>query len=174
MRALVITVSDSRTAGVRPDLSGPAVVRALEAAGFSVPAAILVPDERDRIEAALREHAAHFVLIVTTGGTGIAVRDVTPEATAAVCERMLPGFGEKMRAEGSRETALAYLSRSTAGVCGRCLVVNLPGSPQGAVTSLRAVLDLIPHALALLSGEATGHPGDQPASHSEARAATAP
>jgi molybdopterin adenylyltransferase len=174
MRALVITVSDSRTAGVRADLSGPAVARALEAAGFSAGSALLVPDEKDRIEAVLREHAVQFPLIVTTGGTGIAARDVTPEATAAACERMLPGFGEKMRAEGSRETALAYLSRATAGVCGRCLVVNLPGSPQGAVTSLRAVLDLIPHALALLSGEAVDHPTGRPAPDSETKAAAAP
>jgi molybdopterin adenylyltransferase len=151
--AVVLTISDSRTRGERPDLSGPAVVASLKAAGFTVEGPLLVPDEQPQIEAALRDYAAHASLIVTTGGTGIAPRDFTPEATRAVCTRVLDGFAERMRAAGARRTPLAALSRAISGTCGRVLIVNLPGSPEGAVTSLEAVLDLIPHALLLLSGE---------------------
>lgn len=151
-RALVLTVSDSRTRGERPDLSGPAVAASLQAAGFKVDGPHLVPDEQPQIEVALRTHAAHAALIVTTGGTGIASRDVTPEATRAVCSRILDGFAERMRAAGARRTPLAALSRAVSGTCGNALIVNLPGSPEGAITSLESVLDLIPHALALLSG----------------------
>jgi molybdenum cofactor synthesis domain-containing protein len=150
--AVVLTISDSRTRGERPDLSGPAVAAALQAAGFAVTGPHLVPDEQPLIEAALREHAGHAQLVVSTGGTGIATRDVTPEATRAVCDRVLDGFAERMRAAGSRRTPLAALSRAISGTCGRALIVNLPGSPEGAVTSLESVMDLIPHALVLLSG----------------------
>jgi molybdenum cofactor synthesis domain-containing protein len=151
-RAVVLTISDSRTRGERPDLSGPAVAASLQSAGFIVEGPHLVSDEQPQIEAALRSHAANVPLVVTTGGTGIAPRDVTPDATRAVCTRILDGFAERMRAAGARRTPLAALSRAISGTCGRALIVNLPGSPEGAVTSLQAVLDLIPHALVLLSG----------------------
>ncbi|HZD76020.1 MAG TPA: MogA/MoaB family molybdenum cofactor biosynthesis protein [Acidobacteriaceae bacterium] len=162
-RAVVLTISDSRTRGERADLSGPAVAASLQAAGFLVEGPYLLADEQPLIESALRAHAASAPLVVTTGGTGIAPRDVTPEATRAVCTRILDGFAERMRAAGARRTPLAALSRALAGACGRSLIVNLPGSPEGAVTSLQAVLDLIPHALVLLSGadahtEAPGKP----------------
>jgi molybdopterin adenylyltransferase len=170
-RAVVLTISDSRTRGERPDTSGPAVVASLQAAGFLVEGPHLVPDEQPQIEtmlgeAALRGHAGQAVLVVTTGGTGVAPRDVTPEATRAVCTRILDGFAERMRAAGARRTPLAALSRAISGTCGRALIVNLPGSPDGAVTSLAAVLDLIPHVLMLLSGadphtEAAGAPPAQ-------------
>jgi molybdenum cofactor synthesis domain-containing protein len=157
IKAVVLTISDSRTRGERPDTSGPAVAASLQAAGFAVEGPHLVPDEQPQIEAMLREaalraHATQALLIVTTGGTGIAPRDVTPEATRAVCDRILDGFAERMRAAGARRTPLAALSRAISGTCGRALIVNLPGSPEGAVTSLEAVLDLIPHAIALLNG----------------------
>jgi molybdopterin adenylyltransferase len=151
-KAVVLTISDSRTRGERPDLSGPAVVASLQSAGFTVEGPHLVPDEQPQIEAALREYAKNAELIVTTGGTGIAPRDVTPEATRAVCSRILDGFAERMRAAGARRTPLAALSRAVSGTCGSALIVNLPGNPEGAITSLEAVLDLIPHALVLLSG----------------------
>ena len=152
-RAVVLTISDSRTRGDRPDTSGPAVAASLQSAGFVVEGPHLVPDEQPEIEAVLRKYAAHAALVVTTGGTGIAPRDVTPEATRAVSTRILDGFAERMRAAGARRTPLAALSRAISGICGRALIVNLPGNPEGAVTSLEAVLDLIPHALALLSGK---------------------
>lgn len=156
-QAVVLTISDSRTSGARPDTSGPGVVQRLRAAGFLVDGPHLVPDEQPQIEAALRRFALPAQLVVTTGGTGIAPRDVTPEATRAVCDRILDGFAERMRAAGERRTPLAALSRALSGSCGQALIVNLPGSPEGAITSLEAVLELIPHALLLLSGAEAHH-----------------
>jgi molybdopterin adenylyltransferase len=157
-KAVVITVSDRSSRGEREDLSGPAVAQELESHGFDVQARVSVPDERAAIEDALREAARRARLVVTTGGTGIGPRDVTPEATRAVCSRLLDGVSELMRAEGLKTTPRAALSR---GVCGTVdladepgtLVLNLPGNPGGAVTSLRAVLPILDHALALLAGK---------------------
>jgi len=153
MTAAVLTVSDSVALGSRVDASGPAVVGALESAGFVVTAREIVPDERPVIEAAIRRLAAKADLVVTTGGTGIAARDVTPEATRAVCDRLVEGVVERMRSEGARKTPLAALSRGVCGICGKALVLNLPGSPAAATESLAAVLDLLPHAMELLRGK---------------------
>jgi molybdenum cofactor synthesis domain-containing protein len=153
MRAAVITVSDSCFRGQRVDLSGPLVVELLKTHGFQVISHLTIPDEQDEIETALRQQSAVANLVVTTGGTGVAPRDVTPEATRAVCERILDGFAELMRAEGRKQTQFAPLSRALSGSLGRSLIVNVPGSPRGAESSLEAVLPLIPHALALLNGK---------------------
>lgn len=152
-RAVVITVSDSCFAGTREDASGPAVASLLRSNGFAVEASPIVRDEIEAIASALREHAWQVPLIVTTGGTGIALRDVTPEATRMVCDRILDGFGEAMRREGLKQTRFAPLSRALCGTLSQTLILNLPGSPAGAVASLEAVIALIPHALALLSGD---------------------
>jgi molybdopterin adenylyltransferase len=152
----VITVSDSCFRGTREDLSGPAVTRELSAHGFDATNLLTVEDEKNTIEDALRRSAAKTRLVITTGGTGISPRDVTPEATRSVCDRLLDGVAEAMRTAGLEETKFAALSRGVCGTLGKSLILNLPGSPRGAVTSLRAVLPLLPHALALLSG-ATEH-----------------
>ena len=151
--AAVLTVSDSAHRGARRDLSGPAVAGALGEHGFEVVANAVAPDERAAIERELVRLCEQARLVVTTGGTGIAERDVTPEATLAVCERVLPGVAERMRSAGARKTPLAALSRALCGVRGRSLVLNLPGSPAGAVESLAAVIGVLPHALELLEGK---------------------
>jgi molybdopterin adenylyltransferase len=157
MRAAVITVSDSCFVGQRVDVSGRVVSELLQSRGFEVISHLVVPDEQGEIEDALRQQCEVANLVVTTGGTGVAPRDVTPEATRAVCERLLDGFAELMRAEGRKQTQFASLSRSLAGTRGKSLIVNVPGSTNGAQTSLEAVLALIPHALTLLQGIATQH-----------------
>lgn len=154
-KAFVLTVSDRCFAGTQTDLSGPAVERLLIEAGAQVVEVRIVPDERSVIADALREGAARAALVVTTGGTGLSPRDVTPEATLDVCERLVPGLAELMRQEGARQTPYAVLSRGVCGICGNALVLNLPGSPAGAESSLRAVLHLLPHALDLLAGNTT-------------------
>ena len=152
--AQVITVSDRSAAGERPDASGPALVGFLTEKGYRVVGSRIVPDDRPAIEAALREAVAVDVaLVVTTGGTGFSPRDVTPEATAAVCERMVPGIPEAMRAASMGITPKACLSREVAGIAGRTLVVNLPGSPKAAVENLSAVIDVLPHGIGILRGE---------------------
>jgi molybdenum cofactor synthesis domain-containing protein len=151
--AAVVTVSDSCARGEREDLSGPAVAQFLQKLHFSVAVREVVPDDSIQIQNLLIRLAREVQFVVTTGGTGIAARDVTPEATLAVCDRLLDGVAERMRSEGSKKTLFAALSRGACGVRGRTLILNLPGSPVGAVESLEAVAALIPHAIELLSGK---------------------
>jgi molybdopterin adenylyltransferase len=155
LRAAVITVSDSCFLGQRVDVSGRVVAELLQAHAFHVVSRLVVPDEQGQIEDALRQQCEVASLVVTTGGTGISPRDVTPEATRAVCDRILDGFAELMRAEGRKQTQFAPLSRSVSGTRGRSLIVSLPGSPAGAKTSLESVISLVPHALSILAGTAT-------------------
>jgi molybdenum cofactor synthesis domain-containing protein len=154
--AAVLTVSDSCSRGERKDISGPRVAEVLKESGFRVVAHEVVPDDSTRIQNLLIRLAANVQLVVTTGGTGIARRDVTPEATRAVCDRLLDGVAERMRSEGAKKTPLAALSRGVCGVRGSALILNLPGSPAGAVESLQSVINVIPHALELLAGN-TAH-----------------
>ena len=153
IRARVITCSDAASRGEREDRSGPAVRAILEAGGFAVDAVMIVADEVETIATAIEDATGDGArLVVTTGGTGIAARDVTPEATMRVCERIVPGFGERMRAS----SPIAALSRAQAATRGAALIVNLPGSVNGATENLKAILSLIPHALELLGGK-TSH-----------------
>jgi molybdopterin adenylyltransferase len=153
--ARVLTVSDGVHHGVREDRSGVALVALLAEAGWAVDEARVVPDGVESVAAALTEMAADFAgLIVTTGGTGFGPRDLTPEGTASVLERTAPGMAEAMRMANPK---LGRLSRGTAGTRGHALIVNTPGSPKGCVECLEAVLDMVPHALSLMTGETTIH-----------------
>ena len=153
--AAILTISDSSAAGVREDRSGPAVRKRLEALGWSILSHDAVPDDADLIATKLRDLADidHVPVVLTTGGTGIALRDVTPEATRAVADREIPGLSEVMRSEGRKSTPFAVLSRAVAVSRGATLIVNLPGSPKGAVESLDAIANLIPHVVDLLHGK---------------------
>lgn len=153
-QAAVLTVSDRSAQGQRPDAAGPLVARLLEEAGYEVVLTAIVPDEQPQIEDFLRDTADRQLvqLLVTTGGTGFAPRDVTPEATLAVCERMTPGIPEAMRYVSMQVTNRAMLSRAQAGIRGGTLIVNLPGSPKAARENLEAVLPALGHGLEMLSG----------------------
>jgi molybdopterin adenylyltransferase len=157
-RAAVVTVSDGVTAGTRNDESGDLAAELLTNEGYDVVTREVVPDERDRIEAALRTLAADHELVVTTGGTGFGPRDVTPEATRAVIDREAPGLAELMRRVGLDKMPMAALSRAVAGSVGSTLIFNLPGSPRGVRESLDAVGAVLPHAVELLGGATGAHP----------------
>jgi len=159
VRAAILTVSDTGSRGQRADTSGAAIRELLASIGVEVTRYEIVPDERDQIAAKLRAwcDAGDIDLVLTTGGTGLAARDITPEATLDVAERVAPGLGEAMRAEGMRHTPKAMLSRAVAVVRGRTLIINLPGGEKGVRESLGAVLDVLPHAADLLRGH-TEHP----------------
>lgn len=156
-QACVITVSDKGYKGERVDESGPAVKALLENAGYEVQEVIIVPDEKELIQQELIKASNNDVsLIVTTGGTGFAPRDITPEATTEVCDRMVPGIAEAMRAASMAITPRAMLSRAVSGIRNRSLIINLPGSPKGATENLEAVLPALVHGLTVLRE----NPGD--------------
>jgi molybdopterin adenylyltransferase len=159
--ALVLTISDRSAAGTRPDTSGEVVAARLAALGYAVERAV-VPDEVAAIAGAITRGATAHPLVVTTGGTGLTPRDVTPQATATVLDYEIPGIGEAMRADGRRTTPFAALSRGLVGVRGGTLVANLPGSPRGAADSLEVLVPLLDHALETIAG---------PFDHQTARAA---
>jgi len=150
--AAVLTISDSCARGERVDLSGPAVAAVLRRRNFLLVGTEIVPDEQSAIEKAIIHWAGEVRLVITAGGTGIAERDLTPEATRRVSTRLLEGVAERMRMEGAKKTPFAALSRGVCGIRGQSLILNLPGSPSAAIESLESVIDLLPHALALLSG----------------------
>jgi molybdopterin adenylyltransferase len=158
IQVAIVTISDSAADGTREDRSGPKLRERVEALGWAVCSQQIVSDESDQISTILRKLAdsGEAAVILTTGGTGVALRDVTPEATRTVIEREIPGLSEVMRAEGRKITQFAALARGLAGVRGQALIVNLPGSPKGAVESLDAIAKLVPHVVDLLEGR-TAH-----------------
>ena len=151
-RASVITVSDSRSRGKAEDLSGPILAEGLKQLGFKVGARMVVPDEREAIAAAVAKAAKHSRLVALTGGTGLSPRDVTPETVASLCDRLIPGIGEALRADGAVTLPSAALSRSLAGQLGQSLVICLPGSRGGVKDALRVLAPLLPHALHVMAG----------------------
>lgn len=155
MKAGSLTVSDRSSRGEREDASGPALRDWLAERGVKAVRTEVVPDEEDRIAAALRKWADEegLEIILTTGGSGVSPRDVTPDATRTVVERTIPGFGERMRGESLKKTPTAIVSRAIAGVRKRSLIIDLPGSPKGAVENLEAVWDAVPHTVAKIRGD---------------------
>jgi molybdopterin adenylyltransferase len=154
MRVSVLTISDSVAAGKSEDRSGPSVAARCKELGWTIVSSAVRADDRAAIEEFLRVTAdsGDADVILTTGGTGVGPRDVTPEATAAVIERAIPGFPEQMRAAGVTKTPRAILSRGVAGIRGNAIIINLPGSPRGAVDSLNVIADLLPHSIDVLHG----------------------
>jgi len=157
MRAAVLTISDKGSRGERVDASGPVVAQLLETIGVPVVLQMIIPDEREIIAAQLIRCAdiEHFDLIVTTGGTGVAPRDVTPEATKSVIDRELPGMAEAMRMESFKKTPHAVISRAVCGIRGQTLIINLPGSPRAAAENLQTILRAIPHTIEKIHGDPT-------------------
>ena len=155
MKAAVLTLSDKGSRGEREDLSGPALEQFLTQRGVTVVRTAVIPDDAGTISETLAAWADEgaMELILTTGGTGVAPRDVTPEATMAVVDRIIPGFGEEMRRASAAKTPHALISRAIAGIRGRCLIINLPGSPRGAIENLEAVWAALPHAVAKIQGD---------------------
>jgi molybdopterin adenylyltransferase len=154
MRVSVLTISDSVAAGKSEDRSGVVVAARCGELGWDVVASVVLPDDRAAIEKFLKETSdSHSCdLILTTGGTGVGPRDVTPEATTAAVERLIPGFAEHMRVAGTQKTKRSLLSRGVCGIRGTTIILNLPGSPRGAVESLDVIADLLPHAIDVLHG----------------------
>ena len=154
LRVAVITISDSVSAGKNEDRSGPAVVARCRELGWEIKSSLVIPDDPPSIREQLRQFAdsGRVDLILTTGGTGLSPRDSTPEATIAVADRLVPGFAEEMRRKGMEKTPRAILSRAVAAVRHKSLILNLPGSPKGAVESLDALADLLPHSVAIIHG----------------------
>jgi molybdopterin adenylyltransferase len=154
MRVAVLTISDSVSQGKSEDASGPAVVAFCRGLGWELVCTACLPDEQKKIQASLREltDSGKVDVVLTTGGTGIGPRDLTPEATQAIADRVIPGIGEEMRRKGLEKTATAILSRAIAASRGKTLILNLPGSPKGASESLEAVAHLLPHAVRVLHG----------------------
>jgi molybdopterin adenylyltransferase len=158
MRVAILTISDSVSSGKSQDRSGPSVAARCKDLGWEIVSTAVRADDRPAIEAWLKETAdsKSTDLILTSGGTGLGPRDVTPEATLAVVERVIPGFSEKMRAAGAEKNPRAILSRSAAGIRGTTIIINLPGSPTGAVESLNVVAALLPHSVDVLHGHHHG------------------
>ena len=154
IRAAILTISDSCARGDRDDVSGRTIKGALSGNEFTVVESRIVADDQDAIAATLKQLCARpdINIVFTTGGTGLGPRDVTPEATMSVCERIVPGLGEIIRSKGWEKTKNAVLSRGVSGIRNNVLIINLPGSPKGARESLEVVLDVLPHALLMMRG----------------------
>jgi molybdopterin adenylyltransferase len=163
IRAAVVTISDKGYTGQREDVSGPVLADLVRQMGAEVVRQAVLPDERDEIVGLLVTLADEMALdlVITTGGTGVTPRDVTPEATKAVIEREIPGLAEVLRFEGYRQTPLAVISRGVAGIRGKTLIVNLPGNPQAVREGMETLTPILPHAVQMIHGEDTEHDHDE-------------